>query len=186
MRRFILVCSAATKSQRSARFPTADEPADLGHQVRREQFSFRTPDRIYCAPEQRAKDTARLFGDQLILESALRDCDFGKWQGRSLGEIQEGDPTGTLSWLSEANATPHGGESIEEVQRRAAHWLGANSNPGLSLVITHAPVIRAIILHILQAPFSAFWRVDVEPLCALDMRSNGQRWSIRSLNNGQP
>jgi hypothetical protein len=36
-----------------------------------------------------------------------------------------------------------------------------------------------------QAPFSAFWRVDVEPLSALDMRSSGQRWSIRSLNNGQ-
>ena len=183
MRRFIFVCSAATKSQRSARFPTADEPADLGLQVRREQFSFRTPDRIYCAPETRTKDTAGLFGDQVILQAALRECDFGKWKGQSLDEIQESDPAGTLSWLSDAKASPHGGESIEETQRRAAHWLDTNSEPGLSLAITHATVIRALILHLLEAPFAAFWRMDIEPLAILDLRSNGQRWSIRSLNN---
>jgi broad specificity phosphatase PhoE len=35
---------------------------------------------------------------------------------------------------------------------------------GHAIVVTHASVIRAAIVNVFQAPSSAFWRLDLEPL----------------------
>jgi len=50
--------------------------------------------------------------------------------------------------------------------------------------VTHPAVIRAAIAHALAPPPGAFWRIDVEPLTAADLRWNAGRWSLRTL--GRP
>jgi hypothetical protein len=43
--------------------------------------------------------------------------------------------------------------------------------------------MRAAALYVLEAPFPAFWRLDIQPMSAIDLRSNGRFWTIRSLND---
>jgi hypothetical protein len=47
--------------------------------------------------------------------------------------------------------------------------------------VTHPVVIQAAMLAILGAPAPAFRNIDVAPLTALDIRSDGRRWAIRSF-----
>ena len=183
MRRLTLVCSGATKTQRSARFPTPDEHAECPANFSAARLPTQSGTKIYCAPEQRAVDTARFLGLEAVSEPNLRDCDFGDWKGRSLADIEQQDSNGTISWLSDPQAAPHGGESIHHLQNRVSEWLNNHPDQGYALAITHAAVMRAALLYVLQAPFPAFWRVDVEPFTVMDFRSNGSRWSVRSINN---
>lgn len=45
-------------------------------------------------------------------------------------------------------------------------WLNSVSGGGHTVAVTHASVIRAVVLAVLDAPFPAFWRIDVPPLTA--------------------
>jgi broad specificity phosphatase PhoE len=50
---------------------------------------------------------------------------------------------------------------------------------GHIVAISHAAMIRAAILHVLEAPLSSFWRTDIEPLAVVRMTHNGSRWTLR-------
>lgn len=138
-------------------------------------------DRVLSAPERRAQQTAEAIGPDAIVEPALRDCDYGTWRGRSLGEIGAGDPDGTAAWLADPSAAPHGGESIVDLIHRVGAWLDAGLKPGHTVGVTHPAVIRAVLVHALGAPPAAFWRIDVEPLSIADLRHNAGRWTLRAL-----
>jgi len=51
---------------------------------------------------------------------------------------------------------------------------------GHTLAITHASIIRAAVLHILGAPFEAYWRIDIAPLTLTDLRKDQGRWLLRA------
>jgi broad specificity phosphatase PhoE len=40
-------------------------------------------------------------------------------------EVQQEDPNGILSWLTDPGATPHGGESIDALIGRVGSWMGS-------------------------------------------------------------
>jgi hypothetical protein len=52
---------------------------------------------------------------------------------------------------------------------------------GHTVAVTHASVIRAAVVHVIEAELRSFWRVDVLPLAFADLRTNGRRWVLRSL-----
>ena len=174
--RLSLISSAPAAGVAPGTFPV-DEPADLAR---------RMPDpgrfaRLLTAPERRARQTADVLGPVSIAEPALADCDFGSWRGRSLVEIGEADPAGAAAWLSDPAAAPHGGEPIAAVIVRVGAWLDRFERPDHTVAITHPAVIRAAIVHVLAAPPSAFWRVDIEPLSLTDLRFFAGRWTLRSV-----
>jgi broad specificity phosphatase PhoE len=137
---------------------------------------------VLSAPEKRAEETALLIARQTQIADALRDCDFGAWKGRTLTEIGHGDPQGAAAWLADPGACPHGGERIAELLHRIGGWLDHFTQDGHVVAVTHAAVMRAAALHILQAPFAAFWRMDIQPLSTMDLWFNGRFWTLRSLN----
>jgi broad specificity phosphatase PhoE len=141
------------------------------------------PAHTLCAPEIRAQETAHLLGLQPAREDALLDCDFGAWKGKTLEDIQRSDPGGAVLWLDNPQARPHGGECLGELCARVGVWLDAFAENGHVLAVTHAAVMRAAALHVLEAPFAAFWRLDIQPLSAMDLWFNGQSWTVRSLND---
>ena len=49
------------------------------------------------------------------------------------------------------------------------------------MAVTHAAVIRAAIVHVIEAGPKSFWRIDVLPLSLTDLRTNGRRWVFRSM-----
>ena len=50
---------------------------------------------------------------------------------------------------------------------------------GHTIAVTHAAVIRAAVVTALGAPAQSFWRIDIEPLSRIALRSDNRRWVLR-------
>jgi broad specificity phosphatase PhoE len=116
-------------------------------------------------PELRTRQTAEALGLSANIQPVLRECDYGRWAGKKFSEIVADEPDAANSWLRDPTATPHDGESILDLMRRVAAWLADETvRDQRSIAITHSTIIRATIVHAMDAPPQSFWRVDVGPL----------------------
>jgi broad specificity phosphatase PhoE len=172
------MCHARTVAQKLARFPT-DEPLEMDWQSAKDSLRdrFKSTPRLFSAPERRARQTAALFGREVEIIEALRDCDFGRWNGVRIGDLQKAEAETLQAWLDDPHSAPHGGESVVQLGERVAAWLKTlEATPGHIVAITHPYVIRAALALVLQSPASNL--IDVEPLSAIELRFNG-RWRLR-------
>jgi len=174
--RLTLICHARTVAQKLARFPT-DEPVE-NLAVRSDAFRARLAvTRLICAPELRTQQTAAWFGADAEIDQALRDCDWGRWHGQSIKELQAREPDALQAWLADPEAAPHGGESVRQLTQRVTKWLDTiAATPGHVVAITHPFVMRAALMQVLQG--AAFHAIDIEPLAMIDLRFNGI-WRLR-------
>ncbi|MDL2406764.1 histidine phosphatase family protein [Rhizobium calliandrae] len=178
------ICHGATEANRTSRFP-ADEPLEArgGQQAGTLAAQIRTVDRAWTSPALRARQTVAAMGLDATTETSLGECDYGRWQGRSITELHETDPEALSLWMLDLEAAPHGGEPLCAVFARVGDWMTSHiGDGGHTVAVTHATVIRAAILHVLQAPPSAFWTIDIEPLGVVEMTSDGRRWQLRFPN----
>jgi broad specificity phosphatase PhoE len=138
-------------------------------------------DQCWSSPALRAQETAAAFGLIPITDDRLRDCDFGRWTGMRLPTVMLKEPRKLVSWIKDPSSSPHGGESIPELLKRVAGWIGERGrDKGHTVAFTHPAVIRAAIVHVILADLPSFWRIDVLPLSRTDLRTNGRRWVLRS------
>jgi broad specificity phosphatase PhoE len=180
--RLILVCHAATDAVRTTAFP-ADEPLDSSGRTRAAVLAGRLPaaDRCWMSPELRTRQTTEALQLEAIALSVLRDCDYGDWRGTSFEEVVARDPEGISAWLRDPAATPHGGESLLSLMQRVTEWLeGENAMNRRTIVVTHASIIRAAILHAIDAPPKSFWRIDIAPLSVTRLSGANGRWNVAS------
>ncbi|MDP9844493.1 histidine phosphatase family protein [Streptosporangium lutulentum] len=175
--RLLFVCHASTSATARAAFP-GDEPLDE-RGLRRATGLAREFGRgsAACPAEVRCVQTAAALGLRADPDPLLADCDYGRWSGRTLGEVEAAEPEALASWLGDPAAAPHGGESIAGLLGRVAGWLAGRA-PGRLVAITHPPVIRAAVVHALGAPAAAFWRIDVAPLARVALTGRGGRWQL--------
>jgi broad specificity phosphatase PhoE len=54
---------------------------------------------------------------------------------------------------------------------------------GAAVAVTHAGPIRAAVVHALDAPPEAFWRVDAAPLSVTELHADEGRWRLVRLND---
>ncbi|WBP93964.1 histidine phosphatase family protein [Mycolicibacterium neoaurum] len=177
--RLTLVSHGMTEAMAAGRFP-ADEPLNaLGARQAADLVAVHTgaePGVLCCAPELRAGQTAQALGGPATIEPALADLDCGRWRGMSLQDV---DPAGLASWLTDPTAAPHGGESIAALCDRVRHWLdGVATGGGRHTAVTHPAVIRAVILTALNAAPTSFWRVDIAPAARVTLHFRGA-WTLR-------
>jgi broad specificity phosphatase PhoE len=189
--RLTLISHAATPSQRRSAFPI-DEPLDARELSKLDALNWSIPrvQQVLCAPELRTRQTAEALHLAATANPALRDCDYGLWQGRELNDLYAESPDAVAQWLSDPSSAPHQGESVVALVVRTAAWLehvaseAASTTPHIVtphiLAITHPAIIRGAILHAMNAPFQSFWRVDIAPLTLTDLRHNGRSWTVRS------
>ena len=52
---------------------------------------------------------------------------------------------------------------------------------GKTVVVTHASVIRAAIVHAIEANPRSFWHIDVAPLSVTALSGNGGRWTLSAI-----
>ena len=178
--RLIFICHASTDAVRRSAFP-ADEPLDgIGkREAAALAGSVPSADQIWSSPELRARETAQALGLKAAVEPALRDCDYGKWSGQSFDDVSARQPDAVATWLHDPAAAPHGGESLLELSQRVASWLGGQlSQRGQSIVVTHAAIIRAAIVHAIEATPQSFWRIDIAPLSCTRLSGNEGRWNL--------
>lgn len=182
--RLHLLCSAATASVSAVAFATDDEPLDRRGRDGLAVLSGRLPscDMILRSPARSAAETAEGLSLKAQIEPLLRDCDFGRWAGRSLVDVQAQAPEAVENWLHNPDAAPHGGESFADVMGRVGHWMdGLLEQGGSILAITHASVIRAAIAHALGAGPEAFRHIDVAPLTRARLSGYSGRWTLAAL-----
>jgi broad specificity phosphatase PhoE len=181
--RLILIAHASTAAVRKAAF-AADEPLDefgkadaatlAGHLPRAEAFA--------TSPELRTRQTAEALRLNAVVLPLLRDCDYGSWRGRTFDHTSESEPEAIAAWLRDPTAAPHGGESIASLMRRVAEWLAQeNDQHRQSIVVTHASIIRAAVVHAMQANAQSFWRIDIAPLSITRLSGIHGRWNLVSL-----
>jgi broad specificity phosphatase PhoE len=175
--RVLLVCHAATAATRHTAFP-GDEPLR----------ATGTPDplprahRAVSGPERRCRQTAELFGLRPLIEPRLRDCDYGRWRGRTLAELSEAEPAAVREWLTDPATAPPAGESIVDLIGRVSGWLDEQAGVrGRVVAITHPAAIRAALVHAIRATPESFWRIDVAPLSRTALSGTGGRWTLSAL-----
>jgi broad specificity phosphatase PhoE len=158
-----------------------DEPLDEREIARVSALGWSAPrvQRVFSGPERRVQQTAEVLGLSAAITVDLRDCDYAEWSGSAISEVQLRKPEDVAEWLTDPGAAPHGGESILKLIGRIGRWLEVQRDAGHTLAITHPAVIRSAIVHGLEAPPQAFWRLDIEPLSLTDLRFNGRVWTVR-------
>jgi len=146
--------------------------ADLGHaQARRlaRHFAGLNITAIQSSPRERAEETARPIAQAASLPcdivDALDEIDIGAWTGRAFADLAA-DPAWQTWNTSRSTARAPGGESMAEVQARVlAHLQAAGTRyPGGRVVlVSHADVIKAGLLHFLGASLDSFASFDIAP-----------------------
>jgi broad specificity phosphatase PhoE len=181
--RLTLICHGSTDAVRAAAFPQ-DEPLDHHGETAAKKLAGLLPsvDRCWTSPELRTRQTAAALGLNADVQPALRECDYGRWAGKTFAEIVANEPDAASSWLRDPTAAPHGGESIVELMHRVAGWLDQQSvRDDRSIAITHPTIVRAVIVQIMEAPAPSFWRVDVRPMSVTRLSGNGGRWNLSAV-----
>jgi broad specificity phosphatase PhoE len=136
--------------------------------------------RALRAPSVRCARIAEALAIEAAPEEALRDLDYGAWDGRLLQDIAAEDPHGLSTWLRDPQAAPHGGESVARLCARTAAWLTAlPAGPGRVLAITEAAVIRAALVHALAVPARSFWQLRMPPLSTVTLTLGEGHWTVR-------
>lgn len=170
-----LISHAATTTQRLGRFPDdTDDVCDTALQPLHELEGSEA----LTGPELRTRRTAHLLGLKSTIEPGLRECDFGRWKGASLKELQRYESTRLHEWLTDPYFNTHGGESFADVYQRVTRWLDNLLLQEHLIAVTHPMVMRAAMMHGLQIPLAAFHRLDVLPLSRLHLSRRGF-WRVR-------
>ena len=139
-------------------------------------------DRAWTSPALRARQTAAALGLDAAVEPALGDLDFGRWAGRTLAEVEAAEPLALAAWLADPATAPHGGEDFSSLRARVGAWLDQRrGETGRLVAVTHAAVIRAAVIHAIEATARSFGHIDVAPLSLTELTCTAGRWRLRAL-----
>ncbi|HEX4359912.1 MAG TPA: histidine phosphatase family protein [Pseudonocardia sp.] len=188
--RVVLLCHAATSAIRTAAF-AGDEPLEEAGLAKATELRGNLPraDQVRYAPSRRCRQTAETLGLAGQPDPRLAGCDFGAWTGRTLDDVLAATPDLVTAWLTDPAASPHGGESLSAVLERVGRWLDgagtAVTEGGVPvrtlLAVADPTVIRAAVVHAIDARPRSVWRIDVTPLSRTVLTGSAGRWSLRSL-----
>ena len=183
MRRLLLLRHASTTALRRSAFPL-DEPLDAAGQAAASALAgCLGRGEAMCSPALSARATAEAAGLEAVEVTALAECDFGSWGGRTLAEVSKSEPVAAEAWMTDPDATPHGGESLSGLLARVGGWMTDEvTRDGRVIAVTHGGVIKAAVVHALGAGPEAFWRVDVGPLRVTELHGHEGRWTVTCVN----
>lgn len=129
--------------------------------------------RMVCSPLRRcrefAQDYALELGVALAVLPALREISFGEWEGLSPAEVEARDGERYRRFRQGESAAP-GGESLAELRARvlpAWQALLADSAGGHVLLVTHAGVMRALLVGLFGLPPERLAQIALPPAAHL-------------------
>ena len=150
---------------------------------------------VVSSPLERCRQTSRIIleqqGDSPVtrIESALTECDYGQWQGRSLGELAR-EPLWSLVQTQPSAAAFPGGESLAAMQARAVgavrrHDAAFTAQHGAGAVwaaVTHGDVIKSVLADALGMHLDLFQRLNVSPASVSIVRYGTSRPDVVATN----
>lgn len=126
-------------------------------------------DALFSSSSKRVLSSAEIIGAQLKVNitpvDAFNAWRVGEWEGRTYLDVKKTEPQVYQSWVADpVRNAPPGGEAILDVSKRATEAvrqvIGANEGKRL-VVVSHAEVIRALLVDALGMPLENYWRISV-------------------------
>ena len=147
------------------------------------------PEKCYCSPLLRTQQTAggllKPLGLQPVLVPDLMEVNFGKWDGLSFDQVTRDYPEEMQKWTENADhfAFPEG-ESVQTFMERIGRVADRLSQDPAQVVlaVTHAGVIRGLICHFLQLPFSSFYSFAIQYASCTTLLISGDTGALAGLN----
>lgn len=178
--RLLLVSHASTAAMRAGRF-SADESLDerglAEATAARERLSIARDATAFVSPAPCARETASALGLAATVAPELADIDYGQWHGRRLADLAVEAPQDLAAWTRDPDALVHDGESFSQLVKRIGRWLDGPGDARNVVGVTHAPVIRAAIVHALGASPAVFPRIEIAPLSVVELRRSQRGWA---------
>lgn len=116
-----------------------------------------------------------------VVEPRLAPWDLGAWAGRPFDELD------LAGWRSDPTFAAHGGESLVALAARVAGLLDDwHDLPGRRAAVTHAALIKAMVVHALGAPLASVWDVDVRPASLTELHATASGWRLTRLSCRHP
>lgn len=143
---------------------------------------------IQTSPRRRTRQTAEAIAAQadcdVVMRRELDEIDFGDWGGQSFQALASDERWRAWNEHRGSAATP-AGETIAHVQRRIAQHMEAlhrtSSDRSVALV-THAEVIRSIIMHYLYMPSDAYYRLQIDAASISTVRLDDRGATVVAVN----
>jgi broad specificity phosphatase PhoE len=181
--RLDLLAHGASSATRAARFPDDEAlEASAVNALEALRGRLRSYGCVLTSPSRAAHETTVALGLEAGVETALQDCDYGRWRGLEVADVAAREPEEFAAWLGDPAASPHGGESLVALIERAGVWLGQSlAREGATLAVTHPAFVRAAIVSAVGAGSAAFWRIDVAPLWVVRLSGRDGRWNLVAL-----
>jgi len=128
---------------------------------------------FYSSDLARACETARIVAQphemDVITTPALRELNFGVWEGLTVKEIEETYPGQIKSWWTNPlNTHIPQGETLSEMTERCVNEVKniiKEHNNETVLVVAHGGVIRSIICSVLGINLNEQWRLHLDNAC---------------------
>lgn len=144
-------------------------------------------DAVYSSPMPRAMETAKIaiggHGDlQIVEEPGVQEIDYGDWVGQTFKEVEEKYNKIYNDYRFRASTVQiPGGEAVIDVQRRAVaaiEQIRKKQDGGRVLVVSHADVTKAILVHYLGIPLDLLQKVGCDN-GSLSIYRFGTAWGDR-------
>jgi alpha-ribazole phosphatase len=138
---------------------------------------------FYSSPLRRCRKLATDLTDGTIhFDDRLKELDFGEWELQRWDEIDSGE---LEKWMKDfVNVRCPGGESFLELRDRVTDWWNELNEEDYEavVVVTHAGVIRCLLCHVLEMPFSNGFRLTIEHgnMAAVSVSDN--RYEVKFIN----
>lgn len=160
----------------------------------RDQLRDTPISKIYASPLRRTVETMEIITqglpDRAEIEQveAIKEMNFGTWDGLSSEEIMQKDPEVFQNWLDhwQTVKTPNG-ESADQLYNRVTCWLDhlleSTEEDRNLLIVSHEGVILQIITHLLGFGLGECWRFRVNPGSLSVVQIHGGYASLIRLNH---
>jgi alpha-ribazole phosphatase len=131
-------------------------------------------DAVYSSDLRRAAITAeaiaKFFAVSCHVRPALREINFGEWEGHSWAEIEQQDREYARRWVAEyPNLQARGGEEFLEFESRVLNevrFLSAQGRGCNIAVVTHAGVLRTVLCTLNGCSAEHAWE-QTKPYCSI-------------------
>jgi len=150
---------------------------------------------MVTSPLERCLQTSGLILDHqtgappTLVEHDITECDYGQWQGRSLGELAKEALWSVVQNQPSAAMFPDG-ESLAAMQARSVAAIRrhdaafeAEHGPGAVWVaVSHGDIIKSVLADALGMHLDLFQRINVGPASISIVQYGSGRPSVHSTN----
>lgn len=170
-----------------------DLPADLSDTAALERLAAYLPDgaQVVSSDLQRASATADAIGGtrtRLPHDPALRELNFGDWDGLSFDEIGRRDPVLSRKiWQEPGEISPPNGESWNALSARINASVDTLlvEKPRDIIIVAHFAVILTALQRATDMPPKAVFSFKIDNLSVtrLDYMHDADAWRVQGVNH---